>query len=261
MGCGLTRNYVIREKTSTMPVFTIKDFLNILENLKKSVKNNLHTAKCRKFIIPETESKLFSVTIESLFDSALFGSSVCAEDMKDFMSDYKEFLSVKNFFFFKIHSACITDFCLEKAVLVFLIYSQSKSEPILLSKNPPFFSLENLKNNDEILTSWVDFAKTAFKCYGKYNQEKYLKFSVAKTQKIIKKYQGLADKNAVKRLKYLKEFLLLISAFSDDLSESVSRMRNIFEIFSINTKTFAGHSEDLVSLELTGEKIVHKFLV
>lgn len=261
MGCGLTRNHVIREKTSTMPAFAATDLLKILENLKKSVKGNLLTAKCRKFIIPDPESKLFSVTIESLFDSALFGSSLCAGDMNDFMSDYKEFLSVKNFFYFKIHSACITDFCLEKAVLVLLIYSKSRSESISLSTNPPFFSLENLKNDDEILTSWVDFAKIAFKSHEKYNQEKHLKCSVVKTQKVIKKYQNYQDRNAVKRLKYLKEFLLLVSAFSDNLSETVSRIRNIVEIFSINTKDFAELTEDLVSLELTGEKIVHNFLV
>ncbi|OMJ88731.1 hypothetical protein SteCoe_9275 [Stentor coeruleus] len=260
MGCVPSRkNDTERVKIITpsiTPFYLNAIYQKILDSSENEVDFDI---KCRKFKIPDPEEKIFRINLKSLYDIGIFGSVEHANEMEIILNDYKDFISSQSFFYSNVHFVCMPDFCLEKGLIVLTTTLMANQLRVTFDNVCPYLKIVGLKeNHNELINSWNDFAQMLEKIYGKYKKIKFYHTLMVKTSAIIRKYENFTEKNAKKRIKYLKLLRSLVAKYFKSIKETKQRIIMFIDFFIVNKEKIEQIGQVAESKKLLScEKIVH----
>ncbi|OMJ86462.1 hypothetical protein SteCoe_12043 [Stentor coeruleus] len=260
MGCIPTRKSDINKPRVVTPALTSQYLNTIDQKLLSSIRNQTDfNVKCRRFKIPEPEGKIFKVDIKSLFDSVIFGSADHGNEMEVILNDYKDFISSQSFFFSNVHSVCVSNFGLEKGLIIMITVLIANKLKVEADPECPYLKIiGNQEPVIELINSWNGYSRILENLHQKYERNKFCKGLLVKTSVIIRRYENLDEQNAKKRIKYLKEIKNFSVGFFDLLKEMMQRVILFADFFNKNKDIIVqiGQTAETVKL-CTCEKMVH----
>lgn len=260
MGCVPSRKNDTERTKIVTPAITPFFLIAICQKLLDKSDNEVDfDIKCRKFKIPDPEEKIFRVNLKSLYDIGIFGSVEQANEMELILNDYKDFVSSQSFFYSNVHFVCVPDFCLEKGLIVLTATLMANQLKVEFDSVCPYLKITGDKDDhNELISSWNDFAQILVKLYVKYKKVKFFHTLMVKTSVIIRKYENFTEKNARKRIKYLKELRSLVAKYFNSIKETMQRIIMFIDFFMVNKGKIEQISQVAKSKNiLTCEKMVH----
>ncbi|OMJ89177.1 hypothetical protein SteCoe_8726 [Stentor coeruleus] len=264
MGCVPSRKNDTERTKIVTPAITLFYLNSIYQQLLVKTENEVDfEVKCRKFKIPDPEEKIFRINLKSLYDIGIFGSVEHANEMEIILNDYKDFVSSQSFFYSNVHFVCVPDFCLEKGLIVLTTTLMANQLRVEFDSVCPYLKIIGEKeNHSELINSWNDFAQTLEKLYEKYKKTKFFHTLMVKTSVIIRKYENFKEKNARKRIKYLKELRSLVAKYFKSIKEMRQRIIMFIDFFAVNKEKLEqiGHAAECKKI-LSCEKMVHGIFI
>jgi hypothetical protein len=239
---------------------------NISPNAIRRLKDNIQKAildpkkvdfACRKFVIPEPESKIFRLDVVKLYENS--GGQSFGEIMFEVLKDFQNYTSSQSYFFGNIHHVCIQEFSIETGLSVLIIFCLSCGIEVNVSHRFPFIRFENGNSSfEDILRSWTEFAEILQKLYSMYKNAAFFKDLKIKTEYLTSKYKDSKDEKGRKKFKYFSQILEIFTDFIKELQETYEKVLLFCKVFPKNKKDYEDTASILKSSQIMKcENLVH----
>ena len=262
MGCGSYKNSSPDQEVVSHKFLNSKFLTNLHQNLRFFTQtSSLSLNKCFNFTVPESSEKVFQIQTESLFDASMFGTLDYATQMDEMITDYTYFQSIEGVFYGSVHSVCAPDFCLEIGMIILMISILNQNNLVEIRGVYPFIHCEPKEKNsrkNEIYAAWQEFADGIDKILKKYQKLNFFKVLLKKIENVIKEYEKIDNKNAKKRIKYLKLYKGLIDRFFETIKINLEKIQLVVEFTASNKPRLESIANLAFASNIsTAERIVH----
>lgn len=218
------------------PSILAKYYLTIDESIKDTLKVNYI---CRKFKIPEPEPKIFWMDLVKLYGFGIKGGEATGGRMSIIMKDYQNLSSSKSYFYTSIHYVCIPNFNIEICLTVFVLFCKTHNLSITASNEFPYLNIANeITEYADLIKSWQEFIGLVYKLHEEYKKFKFFEEVGEKTDFLVKKYEGMNNEKARKKVKYFTQLRDIYKEFVQDLIDLMMKIRLFSEVYNKNIEMF-----------------------